>query len=71
MVPYFARDHIDIPDLEQHLDISVKRLHELEASTPAEPDGQEGQEEDGETENIPPGEEAGNLPQPMQDSDDK
>jgi len=71
VVPYFTQDHIDIPDLEQHLDISVKRLCELEASTPTELDGQEGQEENGETENIPPGEEAGNLPQPMQDSDDK
>src|SRR6266702_1722994 len=71
VVPYFAQDHINIPDLEQHLDISVECLRELEASTPAEPDGQEGQEEEGETKNIPPSEEAGNLPQPTQDLDDE
>ncbi len=38
VVPYFAHNHIDIPDLKQHIDVSVTRLHELEASTSADPD---------------------------------
>jgi hypothetical protein len=38
VVPYFARSHIDIPDLEQHIDVGVARLRELERSTTADPD---------------------------------
>jgi hypothetical protein len=36
-VPYFARDYIEIPDLERHLNVSVERLRELEASSAADP----------------------------------
>jgi hypothetical protein len=38
VVPYLARRHINIPDLEQHIDVSVGRLRELERSTTADPD---------------------------------
>ena len=44
VVPYQAREHIDIPDLEQHIDVSVSRLRELESSTSADPD--ESQDQD-------------------------
>ena len=37
-VPYFAQDYIEIPDLQQHVDISVTRLRALEQSTVANPD---------------------------------
>ena len=47
VVPYFARNHLDIPDLEKHLDVSVARLRELEASSAADPD-----EMDKVTENV-------------------
>ena len=33
------RNHIDIPDLEKHLNVSVTQLRELEASSAADPDG--------------------------------
>ena len=36
VIPYFARNHIDIPDIEQHIDVTVARLHAMEDST--EPD---------------------------------
>ena len=38
IVPYFAREHLDLPDLEQHIDVSVTRLRELEDTTTADPD---------------------------------
>jgi hypothetical protein len=38
IVPYFAREHIDLPDLEQHIDVSVARLRELEDTTTPDPD---------------------------------
>jgi hypothetical protein len=38
VVPYLARKSIDIPDLEEHIDVSVARLRELEYSTTADPD---------------------------------
>jgi hypothetical protein len=38
VVPYLARKSIDIPDLEEHIDVSVAQLHELEYSTTADPD---------------------------------
>jgi hypothetical protein len=38
VVPYFAQSQIDIPDLEQHIDVGVARLRELERSTTADPD---------------------------------
>jgi hypothetical protein len=38
VVPYFARDHIEIPDVSQHTDISVARLREMEDSTYEDPD---------------------------------
>jgi FMN phosphatase YigB (HAD superfamily) len=41
VVPYFARHELDIPDLEEHLDVSVTRLRELEHSTTIDPDDPE------------------------------
>ena len=41
VVPYLAHRHIDIPDLEQHIDIPAGRLRELERSTAADPDAQD------------------------------
>jgi hypothetical protein len=38
VVPYFARTNIEIPDIEQQIDIPVERLRELEYSTSADPD---------------------------------
>ena len=38
IVPYFARKNIDLPDLEQHIDVLVARLHKLENMTVANPD---------------------------------
>jgi hypothetical protein len=38
VLPYFAREHIDIPDLVQHLDISAARLREMEAADTTDPD---------------------------------
>ena len=37
-VPYFAQDYIEIPDLQQHVDISVTRLCALKQSMVANPD---------------------------------
>ena len=38
VIPYFAREHLNIPDLEQHIDVSVSRLRELEDMTVPDPD---------------------------------
>ena len=38
VVPYFAREHLEIPDIEQHIDVSVSRLRELENTTNPDPD---------------------------------
>ena len=38
VIPYFARQHIDIPPLDKLVDISARRLRELEDSTAADPD---------------------------------
>jgi len=38
IVPYFARENIDLPDLKQHIAVSVARLHKLEDTTVADPD---------------------------------
>jgi hypothetical protein len=38
VVPYFARKHLDLPDLEQHIDVSAARLRELEDTTVSNPD---------------------------------
>src|ERR1700761_1356784 len=40
-VPYFARDYIEIPDLEKHIDVSVARLRALEESETLDPDDPE------------------------------
>ena len=37
IVPYFAHTNIDLPNLEQHIDMSVARLCELEDTTIADP----------------------------------
>ena len=41
VVPYFARRELDIPDIEEHIDVSVARLRELEQTTFADPDDPE------------------------------
>ena len=53
VVPYFARQHIDIPPLNELIDTSACRLRELEDSTAADPnhDGDELADE----EDSPPG----------------
>jgi hypothetical protein len=33
LIPYFARQHINLPPLENLLDVSIKRLRELEDTT--------------------------------------
>ena len=38
VVPYFAREHLELPNLKQHLDVSVAQLQELENSTTTDPD---------------------------------
>jgi hypothetical protein len=38
VLPYFAREHIDIPDLEQHLDVTATRLREMEAANTTDPE---------------------------------
>ena len=38
VIPYFARQHIDIPPLNKLIDISAHQLHELKDSTAADPD---------------------------------
>ena len=38
VIPYFACQHIDIPPLDELIDISARRLCELENSTTADPD---------------------------------
>jgi len=36
VIPYFVRFHIEVPDLKQHLDVNVARLHKMEATTVAD-----------------------------------
>ena len=38
VIPYFARDYIELPDFEKYSDISVKRLRKMEHSTTEDPD---------------------------------
>ena len=38
VVPYFTHKHLELPDLKQHLNISVSRLRELENLTTTDPD---------------------------------
>jgi hypothetical protein len=38
VIPYFARQFIELPDIEQHLDVSVARLRELEDSIAEDPE---------------------------------
>ena len=42
VIPYFTRQHIDIPPLDELIDISARRLRELEDSTTADPDDDSG-----------------------------
>jgi len=37
IVPYFARENIDLPNLEQHIDVLVAQLRKLEDMTVADP----------------------------------
>jgi len=48
IIPYFARSQIEVPDLEQHLDVSISRLREMEAASGAdqEDDGRQSEDED-------------------------
>ena len=45
IVPYFAQDNIDLPDLEQHIDVSAARLCKLEDTPITDPDYPEPLEE--------------------------
>ena len=38
VIPYFAHQHIDIPPLNELIDISTRQLCKLENSTTADPD---------------------------------
>ena len=38
VVPYLAHEKLELPDIEQHIDISVSRLRELENTTNPDPD---------------------------------
>jgi hypothetical protein len=38
VVLYFACEHLDLPDLKQHINVSVTRLCKLEDSTISDPD---------------------------------
>ena len=38
VIPYFAHQRVDIPPLDKLIDISARRLRELEDSTAADPD---------------------------------
>ena len=38
VVPYFARNHINIPNIEQHIDVTVARLRAMEDSTEPDPE---------------------------------
>jgi hypothetical protein len=38
MLPYHACEHIDIPDIEQHINITITCLHEMEATYNPDPD---------------------------------
>ena len=37
VIPYFACEHIDIPPLEELLDVSINRLQQLENTTEKDP----------------------------------
>src|ERR1700761_3929730 len=37
VIPYFARDYIELPNFEKYSDVSVRRLREMERSTAADP----------------------------------
>lgn len=41
VIPYFPREKIDIPSIESLIDISTKRLQELEESTTSDPEDEE------------------------------
>jgi hypothetical protein len=38
VIPYFARDHIELPDFAKFSDVSVKRLREMEQSVAEDPE---------------------------------
>ena len=44
VVPYLAHTSIDIPDLEQHINVSVEWLCKLENGISADPDNLEGEQ---------------------------
>ncbi|KAN0129929.1 hypothetical protein V8E53_012255 [Lactarius tabidus] len=37
-IPYHAHEHIDIPNIEQHIDVTITRLREMEATYDPDPD---------------------------------
>ena len=41
VVPYLACKNIEVPDLKQHIDVSVNRLCELEQSITLDPNEQD------------------------------
>ena len=38
VIPYFARDHVELPDFEKYSDISVQRLCNMENSATKDPE---------------------------------
>ena len=43
VIPYLARKSIEIPNLEQHIDVDVSRLRELEHTTVKDSDDPDGE----------------------------
>ena len=44
VIPYFAREHLDLPPLEELLDISQRRLREMEDTLAVDPEDDEEEE---------------------------
>ena len=38
VIPYFAHNHVDLPNFEKYSDISVQRLRNMENSTTKDPE---------------------------------
>ena len=38
VIPYFTRKSLDIPDIQQHIDVTAARLKQMEQTSDADPD---------------------------------
>ena len=38
IIPYFAHEHIEIPDIQNHIDVMITRLREMEDATDQDPE---------------------------------